>query len=120
TEPRRHAIGLHYRAAEVWDRAAPALYRAGRTAAGRSAHREAATCFEHALEGLAHCPESGAATELGIDVRVGLSQAYYSLARYDRALEVAREAGAPPPARSRRGGAGWARLQSARALGGRA
>ena len=45
------ALGTHYRAAEVWDKAARYLKEAGHVAWSRRAPADAAACFEQALDG---------------------------------------------------------------------
>ena len=47
------ALGLHYQAGEVWDRAVTHLRKAGAQAMGRAAYREAMACFDRALAALA-------------------------------------------------------------------
>ncbi len=57
---------------EVWDKAALYLRQAGQKAASRSAHREAAACFDQALASLGHLPDSRKAREQAIDLRLEL------------------------------------------------
>ncbi len=56
------ALGLHYREAEVWDRAVAYLGQAGVPARLRAANREAVACLESALAALEHLPDGPAKT----------------------------------------------------------
>ena len=49
-------LAMHYREGHVWDKALAFLVMAGRQAAARTAHREAVTCYEQALDAMAHLP----------------------------------------------------------------
>src|SRR5262249_54849926 len=69
------ALAGHYRVAEVWDRAAEHLAWAGLQADGRSANREAATLFEHALDNLQRLPSARRPRELVVDLRIALEHA---------------------------------------------
>lgn len=75
-EPHHLTLGLHYREAACWARAARYLRLAGLAAAGRGAHREAVTCFEAALAALERLPASAEtraeATDLRFDARNSL------------------------------------------------
>ena len=75
-----------------WDKAVGYLERAGQRAFARSANTEAAACFEHALEALAHLPESREHHELAIDLRFELRNALTPLGQAHRTLEHLREA----------------------------
>jgi DNA-binding SARP family transcriptional activator len=77
------ALGYHYHAAEVWDRAVTHLRRAGTLAFARGAHREAATSFEQAVAALDHLPDTEETRRLGIDLRVDLRHALLPLAEFD-------------------------------------
>src|SRR5207244_9662213 len=61
-------IGVHAFKGEQWENAFTYLSRAGDEAAVRWAHREAATCFEQALDAFAHLPPNHALTREAIDV----------------------------------------------------
>jgi DNA-binding SARP family transcriptional activator/tetratricopeptide (TPR) repeat protein len=49
-------LAMHYREGHVWDKALQFLVMAGQQAAARTAHREAVTCYEHALDVLGRLP----------------------------------------------------------------
>src|SRR5262249_44751413 len=53
---------------EVWDKAVGYLDRAGRKAAGRSAHREAVAAFDQALVSITHLPETRDTLEQGVEI----------------------------------------------------
>ena len=57
---------------EVWDKAVSYLRQAGAKAAGRSAYREARTCFEQALVALEHLPQTPDTLAQAIDLRFDL------------------------------------------------
>ena len=91
-EPHHLAIGVHYREAEVWDRAAPALHRAGILALARSAPREATAAFDQALDALQHLPESRARTEQAIDLHLDASGAVVATGGWAKGTDHVREA----------------------------
>ena len=62
------SLGRHYYASERWQAAHRYLAQAGKSAASRSAHREAAACFEHAIDALRHLPRSSQLVEQIIDL----------------------------------------------------
>ena len=88
-DPTSHALALgrHYYAGEVWSPAARYLADAGAAAAARSAHREAATCFEQALDALRRLPASRDTTEQTIDLRFHLRHSCVPLRDHGRMLE---------------------------------
>src|SRR5262249_45655558 len=55
--PHYAALGTHARHAEMWSEAVEYLREAGSQAALRSAHGEATTCFEQALDAAQHLPQ---------------------------------------------------------------
>jgi tetratricopeptide (TPR) repeat protein len=57
---------------ELWESAATYLQQAGARAADRSAHREAVSYFERALEALKHLPENRQTIEQAIDIRLDM------------------------------------------------
>src|SRR5262249_34704902 len=65
-------LAQHALRGEVWEKALVYGRQAGDKALTRSAYREALGCFEQALVALAHLPDSRAATEQAIDLRLGL------------------------------------------------
>ena len=94
------ALGLHYRGAEVWDRAARHLYSAGDAARTRAANRESAACFDAAIECLersASAPERSARIVDAIinqeTALMALGEFQRSLAQLGRAERLARELG---------------------------
>jgi tetratricopeptide (TPR) repeat protein len=86
------ALAGHYHAAEVWERALTHFRQAGAEAMRLSAYREAMTCFEQALEALAHLPETRETLEAGIDLRLDLRHALHPLGEGDRIRESLRDA----------------------------
>jgi len=75
--PHYAAIGGHARAAGAWDTALTYLRAAGDQAAMRSAHREAVTFFEQALEASRQLPSSHAVIERSIDLRIELRKSLF-------------------------------------------
>jgi tetratricopeptide (TPR) repeat protein len=84
------ALGLHYRQAEVWGKAVEYLRQAGTGAADRGAFREAAQCFEEALAGLRHLPESRERMELEFEIRSDLRATLIPLGDLHRQVETLR------------------------------
>jgi class 3 adenylate cyclase/tetratricopeptide (TPR) repeat protein len=64
---------------EVWEKALAYSCQAGDKAHGRSAYREAVVNYEQALVALERLPDSRAATEQAIDLRLGLHAALNAL-----------------------------------------
>ncbi|HEU5321180.1 MAG TPA: hypothetical protein VFX28_10280, partial [Methylomirabilota bacterium] len=85
-------LAYHALRAERWDRAAAYHRLAGQKAALRSANREAVVHFEQALAAVAHLPESPAALEQGVDLRLDLRPPLLQLGRLDDALARSTEA----------------------------
>jgi class 3 adenylate cyclase/tetratricopeptide (TPR) repeat protein len=85
-------IGYHFGRGQVWDKAARYLRQAAVKAQRRSAHREAVTTFEEALEALRRLPETPEAREQGIDVRLELRGSLYPLGEFEKMLTYLREA----------------------------
>src|SRR5262249_4647113 len=69
-------LAQHALRGEVWDKALAYGRQAGDKAHARSAYREAVMCFEQALIALEHVPDTRAATEQAIDLRLGLHSAF--------------------------------------------
>ena len=65
-------LAQHALRGEVWEKALTYGRQAGDKAQARSAYREAVVCYEQALATLEHLPESRAASEQAIDLRLGL------------------------------------------------
>jgi len=85
-------LAHHARRGEVWDKALVYCREAGERAAARSAHRAAAGCFEQALEALGHLPDTPAAREQGVDIRLLLRYSLSPLGEFARMLTELREA----------------------------
>ena len=91
-DPPAAALGLHYRHAEVRDKAVFYLRQAGLRAAARSALQDARSSFERALDVLGSMPESPATLEQAVDIRLELRSVLYQLGEVRRGLERLREA----------------------------
>ena len=102
------ALGRHYYASDVWHRAAGYLTQAGMSAAVRSAHREAAVCFEQAVDALRRLPVSRATVERIIDLRFKIRQSCVPLLDHRRALDHLREAEREADAIGDQARLGWA------------
>jgi transcriptional regulator with AAA-type ATPase domain/tetratricopeptide (TPR) repeat protein len=85
-------LGLHAYRGELWERAVDYLRQAGRKAAGRSAHREAAGCFDRALLALDRLPRAPECLHAAIELRFDLRTSLTALAEYSRLGDVLREA----------------------------
>ena len=72
-------LAQHALRGEVWEKALAYGRQAGDKAHARSAYREAVVCYEQALAALEHLPDSRAATEQAIDLRLGLRTALNAL-----------------------------------------
>ncbi len=90
--PRHAALAVHWSKGQVWDRALVHLRAAGAQAAARGAYREAVALFEQALAALERLPESAAAVEQGIDLRIELRDWLLPLGELDRLVRYVREA----------------------------
>lgn len=87
-EPHYAALGMHARMGELWDAAVRHLRDAGMQAAGRSAHRQAVTHFEQALEALERSASWRARVEEAIDLRLSLRNSLLPLGEYRRMFEA--------------------------------
>ena len=85
-------LAHHALRGEVWDKALLYLSQAGHKAASRSAHREAAACFDQALTVLGHLADSREARERAIDLRLELRASLFTLGELSRIPEVLGEA----------------------------
>jgi class 3 adenylate cyclase/tetratricopeptide (TPR) repeat protein len=85
-------LAQHAFRGEVWDKAVAYGRQAGTRAQTRSALREVVACCEQALAALTHLPESRAAQEQAIDLRLDLRNALWSLGEFRQALDSLREA----------------------------
>jgi DNA-binding SARP family transcriptional activator/tetratricopeptide (TPR) repeat protein len=90
--PHALAIGRHFHAGEVWDRACHYLAQAAAWAAMRGAHREAIASYELALVALRAVPASRERDEQAIDLRFELRHSCVPLGDHARILEHLREA----------------------------
>ena len=80
-------LAYHALAGEVWDKAVRYCREAGAKAAGRSAYREAVTCFEQALAALTHLPETVQTIEQAIDLRLDLRNSLTPLGELPRIFD---------------------------------
>lgn len=105
--PHYGALGTHYEEAGNWSRALHFLILAGQQAHGRSAHRDAVTCFERALACLARLPEAPENQAWGIDVRLALRSPLWSIGEVAKMGGYLREAEALATAANDDGRLGW-------------
>jgi class 3 adenylate cyclase/tetratricopeptide (TPR) repeat protein len=85
-------LAHHAYRGQVWDKAVTYLRQASAKAQGRSAHRQAVTCLEEALEALHHLPETRETREQAIDVRLELRGSLYPLGEFEKMQTYLREA----------------------------
>jgi len=85
-------LAHHAYRGQVWDKAVTYLRQAGAKAQERSAHREALTFLDEALEALRHLSETSDAREQEIDVRLELRGSLYPLGEFEKMLTYLREA----------------------------
>jgi tetratricopeptide (TPR) repeat protein len=85
-------LAHHALRGEIWDKAVTYCQQAGARASGRAAFHEAVASFEHALQALAHLPESSDTRGLAIDLRLALGDALPPLGEYERCLALLVEA----------------------------
>ncbi|PYM92439.1 MAG: hypothetical protein DME04_15475 [Candidatus Rokuibacteriota bacterium] len=85
------SIGLHYRDAEVWDKAVTCLRQASLLAAQRAAYREAASGFDHALAALRRLPQSREGMELAYEINSELRGAAVPPGDLRKQVEALRE-----------------------------
>jgi tetratricopeptide (TPR) repeat protein len=86
------ALGLHFQAGEVWDRAVTYLRKAGAQAIARAAYREAIACFERALAALTRLPLTPDTLAQTIDLRFDLRAALVPMGAVGKISEHLREA----------------------------
>jgi tetratricopeptide (TPR) repeat protein len=77
---------------ELWGKAVTYLPQASAKAADRSAHREAVSYSDRALEAIKHLQESRETIELGIDIRIDMRRSLQPLGEQAKILERMREA----------------------------
>jgi len=82
----------------------------------RSAHREAAVCFEQAIDALRHLPASRETVERIIDLRFKIRQSCVPLLDHRRALDHLREAEREADAIGDQARLGWALVYRAHGL----
>jgi tetratricopeptide (TPR) repeat protein/transposase-like protein len=85
-------LAQHAICGEVWDKAVAYFRQAGAKAAGRSALRQAAACYEQALAALERLPESRERMEQAIDLRFDLRTPLLLLGEIERGLDHLRQA----------------------------
>jgi predicted ATPase len=85
-------LAHHALRGEVWDKAVASCQEAGVRAYDRAAFREAVIYLEHALQALAHLPESGDTRVLAIDIRLTLGYVLTQLGEDERRLALLGEA----------------------------
>src|SRR5262245_61369015 len=85
-------LAYHALRGEVWDKAVSCSRQAGAKAANRSAHSEAVTYLQQALEALKHSPENRQTLEQAIDIRLYLRNSLQPLGEQAKLLERMREA----------------------------
>ena len=85
-------LGVHYREAEEWPRAAAHFQQAGHEARVRGAVREAAAWFEQALSALARVADGDAARGTIVDIKMELAQTVLVLGELRRVGELYAEA----------------------------
>src|SRR5204863_8058051 len=77
---------------EVWDKATDYLCDAVGKAVERSAYREAAAYYEHALGALGQLPRRPATLERAVDIRIALRDVLYPLVELDASAGYLEEA----------------------------
>jgi tetratricopeptide (TPR) repeat protein len=85
-------LARHAFRGEVWEKAVIFLRQAGVKSFARSANREAATNFEHALTALARVPKTRDTLEQSIDVSLALRNALWPLGEFEAGVRYLREA----------------------------
>jgi tetratricopeptide (TPR) repeat protein len=85
------SIGLHYRDAEVWEKAVEYLRAAAKRAAERGAFRDSATCSEQALTAVHRLPEGRERMELMYEIMRGLRTALMPLGDLKRQVQTLEE-----------------------------
>lgn len=91
-DPPAAALGMHYRHAEIWDRAVFYLRQAGSKATARSALHDARVWFEQALDALEALPDSPSTLEQAFAVRLELRPVLVLLGEPRRTRDRLREA----------------------------
>ncbi len=86
-------LATHALRAELWPKAVTYLRQAGAKAMARSANAEAVSWLEQALGALASLPPGRATTELAVDIRFDLRNAFFALGDLPALERVLTEAG---------------------------
>jgi predicted ATPase/class 3 adenylate cyclase len=85
-------LAHHALRGEAWEKAVAYLRQAGRKSTERSAHREAAACFEQALEALEHLPQQTEWREQAIDLHFEASRDLLVLGKQAKSIDHAQRA----------------------------
>jgi len=85
-------LAYHALQGGLWEKAVLLFRKAGAKAAGRSAYREAVTCFEQALGALGYLPAGRERSELAVDLRFDLHNALIPLGDVGRMADMLNEA----------------------------
>jgi class 3 adenylate cyclase/tetratricopeptide (TPR) repeat protein len=85
-------LAYHALRGEVWDKAVSYLRQAGTKATERSAHREAVSYLEQALDALKHLPEGRDTVEQAIDIRTDLRSSLQPLGEQRRVFDYLTQA----------------------------
>ncbi|MFQ5930150.1 MAG: tetratricopeptide repeat protein, partial [Acidobacteriota bacterium] len=80
-------LAYHAMRGEVWDKAVSYSHQAGLKATERSAHSEAVSYMEQALEALRHLPEARKTWEQAIDIRLDIRSSLQPLGEQRRIFE---------------------------------
>jgi predicted ATPase len=91
-ETQPELLARHYTEAGLNEQAIPYWQQAGQRAVTRSAYREAAVCYEQALEALQHLPGGREAHAEAIDLRFNLRNVLLPLGEQERILDHLRVA----------------------------
>ncbi len=91
-ESEPEVIAHHAFRGEVWDKAVRYFRQAGSKASGRSAYREAVSCFEQALTALHHLPQNRGSLEQALAIRFDLRTSLFPLGELDRVFGYLQEA----------------------------
>jgi tetratricopeptide (TPR) repeat protein len=87
-------LAHHALRGEAWEKAVDFLHKAGRKAAERSARREAAACFEQALDALRHLPQQPELQARAIDLHLDASRDLMISGERAKSVDHARRAAA--------------------------
>ena len=93
---------------ELWEKASGYLRKSGARAAARSAYREAAACFEQAVEAYRNLPETPETLRQTIEVLFELRSTLQPLGEHERVLEYLRVAEKYASALGDQHSLGWA------------